>query len=268
MHERGGTWGCHCAEVTTRLTQAQHLEGLREAMLAFVRYAERAGLGAPVPTCLDWSVRDLLAHQGMVHRWAGANLRGEEPADVAALEAAGRADPDPLEWLREGAIELVSAIVQAPDDVRTVVFLNNAPPPREFWARRQCHETTMHAVDALSAALGRLPRGDETWIGADLAVDGIDELLAGFLTRAKSRLRTDEPLALGVETTDTGDAWRMQLSARPAKTTRVRDVDDCEVVVRGSAAGLYLTLWNRADDAEVDGADDLAWWRHPAAVRW
>lgn len=268
MPARGPPAGCHAEFVTTTLTRAQHLEGLRAAMLAFVRYAERAGLDAPVPTCPDWSVRDLVAHQGMVHRWSAASLRGERVADVDALERAGRRDPDPLEWLRDGAIELVSAIVEAPEDVRTVVFLNDAPPPREFWARRQCHETTVHAADALAAALGRYPRGDETWIDPAVAVDGIDELLTGFLTRPKSRLRTDEPLLLGVQATDTGDAWRMALSPRPAVTERVADVADCEVVVRGTVAGLYLTLWNRADDAEVEGAEDLTWWRDPSAVTW
>ncbi len=65
----------------TQLTTAQHLAGLSEAMRAFVRYADRAGLEAPVPTCPDWTVLDLVAHQGMVHRWAGALVRGEQPSD-------------------------------------------------------------------------------------------------------------------------------------------------------------------------------------------
>ena len=52
----------------TELLPAQHLEGLRAAMVAFVRYAERAGLDAPVPTCPGWSVRDLVAHQDTGNR--------------------------------------------------------------------------------------------------------------------------------------------------------------------------------------------------------
>ncbi|HEY8059487.1 MAG TPA: maleylpyruvate isomerase N-terminal domain-containing protein, partial [Acidimicrobiales bacterium] len=71
-----------------RLGVPRHLEGLREAMVAFVRYADRAGLRAPVPTTPDWTVRRLVAHQGMVHRWASATVRGLG-ADPDALEQEG-----------------------------------------------------------------------------------------------------------------------------------------------------------------------------------
>ena len=89
----------------TRLTLEDHLAGLRAAVAAFVGYAGRAGPAAAVPTCPEWTVLDLVAHQGMVHRWAAALVRGERPGDdeVAAFEAAGRASSEPLEWLREGA---------------------------------------------------------------------------------------------------------------------------------------------------------------------
>ena len=143
--------------VPTSLTIEQHLAALRDAVSAFARHASEAGLDVPVPTCPDWTVRRLIGHQGMVHRWAAANLRGKT-IEIDATERAGRRAPSPVDWLRDGAIDLVAAITEAADDVRTVVFLNDAPPPRAFWARRQCHETTIHAVDALSAALGRYPR--------------------------------------------------------------------------------------------------------------
>src|SRR4051812_9663653 len=180
---------CHSRVVPTELSLARHLDGLRSAMVAFVRYADRAGPEAPVPTCPDWTVRDLVVHQGMVHRWAAALVHGENGVDADAFEAEGRGVPDPLEWLRDGVIELAETLTRAPEDTEALVFLDDAPRPREFWARRQCHETTVHAVDALSAALGRHPAGSETWIETDVAVDGIDELLGGFLTRPRSRLR-------------------------------------------------------------------------------
>ena len=117
-------------------------------------------------------------------------------------------------------VELAEALTAAPADVRAPVFLDDAPAPREFWARRQCHETTVHAVDALSAALGRLPEPGETWIETDLAVDGIDELLGGFLTRPRSRLRCDEDGVLVVGPDDVPDWWLVGLGPRPAITTR------------------------------------------------
>ena len=90
----------------TDLTLPEHLDGLRSALVAFARYADRAGLRAPVPTTPDWTVRRLIAHQGMVHRWATTILRGQR-ADPDRFQQEGQVAPDPLEWLRDGAIDLV-----------------------------------------------------------------------------------------------------------------------------------------------------------------
>jgi uncharacterized protein (TIGR03083 family) len=259
--------------VPTTLTLDDHLAGLRAAVSAFVAHAERAGLDAGVPTCPDWTVRRLLAHQGMVHRWAAAAVRGER-VEAEGFEREGLASTDPVGWLREGADEVVASIETAADDVRTVVFLNDAPPPRRFWARRQCHETTMHAVDALSADLGRRPRASDTWIDPVLARDGIDELLGGFLTRNHSRLRCEDPMTVLVAPTDADESWRLEVSLRPAVTTRrttadvgAEDVDDADVVLSAPSVALYLALWNRSD--EVEAAPDLAdLWRTRSSVTW
>ncbi len=236
-------------------------------MVAFVRYADRAGPTAPVPTCPDWTVLDLVAHQGMVHRWAAALLRGQQDVDADALEAQGRAEPDPLAWLLAGAADLAGVLDRAAPDTRAPVFLRDAPAPREFWARRQCHETTVHAADALSAALGRLPVPADTWIDDDVAVDGIDELLGGFLTRPRSQLRCDDDAVLVVAPDDAVDWWRVRLGPRPAVTERLtgprHGLDDADWVLGGSAVDLYLSLWNRTGSPVLgDG------WRERAAITW
>ncbi|MDF1604558.1 maleylpyruvate isomerase family mycothiol-dependent enzyme [Nocardioides sp. YIM 152315] len=253
----------------TQLHPSQHLEGLRSAMVAFVRYADRAGLSAPVPTCPEWSVRDLVAHQGMVHRWAARLLRGEwtRDADADHFEAEGRAAEDPLEWLREGAIELVETIARAADDVRAPVFLDDAPAPRAFWARRQCHETTIHAVDALSAVFGRHPDPAETWIGAELASDGIDEMLTGFVTRPRSRLRCAEDAVLVVAPDDVPAWWLLRLGPRPAVAERGSgprpDLPPADWELTGTAVELYLALWNRTVRPELGAA-----WGARTAITW
>lgn len=246
--------------MVTELALAQHLEGLRSALVAFARYADRAGLRAPVPTTPDWTVRRLVAHQGMVHRWATATLRGDD-CDPDGLQQEGQVAPDPLEWLRDGAIDLAQAIHEAPDDLDVVVFLADAPPAKRFWARRQCHETTIHAVDALSAALGRYPKAADTWITDEVALDGIDELLTGFLPRERSRLRADEPVTVAVRPEGSDLGWEVAVSPAPAVTTRVA-APRGDVLLEGSPVALYLTLWNRSDEI---GAPDL--W-HDSAVRW
>lgn len=253
----------------TQLPLAQHLEGLRAAMVAFVRYADRAGLAAPVPTCPGWTVRDLVAHQGMVHRWAAGLLRGEWSLDrdADALAEEGRTAADPLEWLRDATLEFVEALTRAPDDVRAPVFLADAPRPREFWARRQCHETTLHAVDALSAVFGRRPDPAETWIDAGLAVDGIDELLGGFMPRPTSRLRCADESVLVVAPDDAPDWWLVRVGPHPAATQRgagpVPELPAADWELTGTAAELYLTLWNRSVRRDLGPS-----WSERAAVTW
>jgi uncharacterized protein (TIGR03083 family) len=250
--------------VPTTLTPDQHLAALRDAVSAFARAAQHAGLDVPVPTCPDWTVRRLIGHQGMVHRWAAANLRGRT-IEIDATERAGRRAPSPVDWLRDGAIDLVAAISTAPDDVQTVVFLNDAPGPRAFWARRQCHETTIHSVDALAAALGRYPTSADTTVDPAVAVDGIDELLAGFMTRNKSRLRSESPMVVGVVAEESPTGWLVEVGSAPAVVT-VAPSDEvaerCDVRIEGPAVAVYLTLWNRSDELDV-----LDLWRS-APVTW
>ncbi|WP_426243292.1 maleylpyruvate isomerase family mycothiol-dependent enzyme [Nocardioides sp. LHG3406-4] len=249
---------------------AEHLEGLRTAAMAFARYADRAGLDAPVPTCPGWSVRDLVAHQGDVHRWAVAHLRGRaDEHDREAGRRAGRSAPDPLQWLRDGTVEFARAVSdETPAGARPLVFLAGADPgrPREFWARRQCHETTIHAVDALSAALGRFPTAAETWIDAAVARDGIDELLTGFLPQPRSRLRAEEATRLVVRADDDdgsrGPGWLVEVSEQPPTTTRLDPSEGLpayDVVLAGGSVELYLTLWNRSDEHAGVGGDWDAW---------
>jgi len=252
--------------VPTLLTTARHLDGLHEATRAFVAYAGRAGLEAPVPTCPDWTVLDLVAHQGMVHRWAAALVRGERPTDdeVSAYDAQGRASDDPLGWLADGAVALARDVAAAPEDLAAPVFLDDAPAARGFWARRQCHETSVHAVDALGASLGRAPEAREVWVDPELAGDGIDELLGGFLTRPRSRLRCDEEALLVVRPVDLPDWWEVSMGPRPATTARrtATDVptDEPDWELTGTAVELYLRLWNRTDPPEE--------WRRLTAVTW
>jgi len=130
----------------------QHLAAIREAVDAFAASATTAGLEAPVPTTPDWDVRRLVAHQGLGHRWATGRLLGDE-LDPDAVEHEGLVAEDPVAWLRVGAERLVRAIEAAPDELEALVSLADSPTPKHFWARRQCHETTIHAVDALSAEL-------------------------------------------------------------------------------------------------------------------
>ncbi len=223
-------------------------------MVAFVRCADRAGMQALVPTTLDWTVRDLVARQGASHRRVaglfGSELRGEE--------AQGRAAPEPIEWLRDSAIEVATRLTVAPPDAVAPVFLASTATPRQFWARRVCHETTLHAVDALAASLGRYPvSADAEWITPELASDGLDELLMGFVPRPSSRLVPEVEQRVQVRVHD-GPSWLLRLGPHPPQVSRTAVSVDADLVLAGSAPALYLTLWNRSDEVDVARWGSLA----------
>ena len=246
-------------------------EALGAASTVLRANAVAAGLDAPVPTCPGWTVLDLVAHQGMVHRWAASHLRGEPIEPPEPLEQQGRESSDPLGWFDEGATALLQAIVDAPEDLEALVFLNDAPAPRLFWTRRQCHETTIHAVDALGARLGRPPRADETWIAPEVALDGIDELLAGFVTRRREGAWPGSPTRLLVRPDGADVAWLVDLAAgRPISTRRVGptgpEAATADHVLSGDPVDLYLRLWSRSP---ADPVDELErWWRDTVSVTW
>ncbi|MFC8917934.1 maleylpyruvate isomerase family mycothiol-dependent enzyme [Streptomyces sp. NPDC057116] len=246
----------------------EHIKYLTTEGQLLADAAERAGTGAPVPTCPGWQVRDLLRHTGMVHRWATAFVT-EGHTSYHPAEAEPDLDGAELvAWFREGHGRLVTALTEAPDSLECWAFLP-APSPRAFWARRQAHETAVHRMDAL-AALGAAARMPEPDPEPAFAADGIDELLCGMHAREKSRVRTAEPAVLRVRATDTGDVWTLHLSDGAPRAVRTADGPaDCEL--SGPAARLYLTLWNRLPVEAVTLTGDerpARLWRETSAITW
>lgn len=238
------------------------------------RLAREAGRVLPtdaVPTCPGWTVRDLVSHVGGVYRWATtivAQGRTAGPEDDGAFFTAPVDDEELLPWFVHGADDVVRTLRAAPDDLRAFVFLKNAPPAKLFWTRRQAHETTIHRVDAQAARLGRMPSTAEAGIPTTLAVDGLDELLTGFVPRRSSRLRTDEPFRSVVAATDARVAWTVSVSAEPPVVVEGAD-PTAHSHLTGTAAALYLGLWNRGDDvAETGTVDLLGHWRDQVRVAW
>jgi uncharacterized protein (TIGR03083 family) len=271
------------------LTFADYGTGIGDAVSVIRANAVSAGLGAPVPPCPGWSVLDLVLHVGLAHRWATANLEGvprEGWPTEEQIRDEGRAAPDVLDWFDEGMARLLHVLASAPEDLQAFFFLKDAARPREAWARRQCHETTVHGEDAMAARLGRVPDAGQTWIRPALAADGVDELLMGFVPRRTSRLRTapgEDPYAVLVRAGDVDRAWTLRVSADPVVTTtgtRAEQQAILEqaglpaVVVEDGAVALYLGLWNRgplstegSDRAELAAAFVTAW-RRDQRVEW
>jgi uncharacterized protein (TIGR03083 family) len=244
----------------------EHIDRLRAEGLRLVAAAERAGLDAPVPTCPEWRVRDLVGHTGGVHRWAasfvttGRERPTTDEEDAAYFAAPG--DDTLLDWYRDAHGGLVAALSGADPAIPCFTFLP-APTPLAFWARRQAHETAVHRVDAESAgsAVAGIPAG--------FAADGIDELLFGFFARPRGRLVADPPVSLAVCATDADAAWTIHVGPDSRRAQPGRHPAD--LTVTGPAGDLYLLLWNRHDGTGLEFDGDRAvldLWRARARVVW
>ncbi len=266
--------------VPTRLSFEAHLAALREAGELLAATVEGLDPATAVPTCPGWSVADLLAHQSMVHRWATAHLSGGDPEAVPD-EAATRAESDLPGYYREGLTALLGALAAGGPDRQAFTFLRDAPAPGHFWARRQAHETTVHGVDALAARLGRPPLAAQTPISAEFALDGIDELVRGFMPRGRSRIRVERPVTVLVRPSGADVAWRVRIAERTETSVTSQspdarraaeaggDPDAPDAVFSGSPVQLYLGLWNRGEEVTARGDGELlARWHAQQQVSW
>ena len=226
-----------------------------------------ADLTRPVPTCPDWTLRQLAPHVGRAPRWAGpiASTRSAEFNPVRQVPD-GRCPADPgkhAPWLRAGAARLIDAVQEAGSD--PVWAFGTQRRPASFWARRMAHETAVHRADAELAA------GREPVIAADLAADGIDEWLS-FMSGA-SVLGSPAPdprlaalpdgAVLHVHATDDGLAdgageWLVRRDGDEITVEHGHGHGD--VALRGPAGRLWLVLVRRLppDDPQVQVLGDRA----------
>jgi uncharacterized protein (TIGR03083 family) len=245
---------------------AEHISAIERDGALLAAAAERAGLDAAVPSCPAWRVRDLLRHQGYVHRWAAAYVANRYTEWVPRLTeaevlAAGPDDAGLVDWFAAGHAALVETLQAADPDVRCWTFLP-APSPLAFWARRQAHETAIHRVDAEQAA------GQVTRFPPEFAADGIDELIMGFFDRAAPGT-IPESFTLGVSAADVNENWVVGKAA----SIPLGGVAGTDCNVAGPASALYLLLWNRVTAADggvaVSGDPDvLGSWQANMQVRW
>jgi uncharacterized protein (TIGR03083 family) len=224
-------------------------------------------LGAPVPTCPEWELRDLVHHVGGVHRWASAFVRGEagmpEEGDLELIVGGWPPEDGLVEWFRTGHRELVGALRAAPADLDAWTFLE-APTPLVFWARRQAHETAIHRVDAESAA------GDITGFPAPFAADGIDELIRAFANRPGRAFDVEGDRSIAIRAEDADRAWTITFTSEGFRNHE-GDTEGADLELAGGASDLFQVLWNRRgpDDLTVRGDPALLdRWSEAVRIRW
>jgi uncharacterized protein (TIGR03083 family) len=211
--------------------------------------AEAAGPDAPVPSCPGWTVTDLMAHCAGGDQWARVIVetgsREGASSDLAEDAPTGAAL---VPYFREGARQLVD-VLRATDPTKSVWTFSPADRTAEFWRRRRAHETAMHRCDAQLAA------GSPAPLDAELASDGIDELLVVFVPRFADKVAVDGE-TLHVHCIDVEGEWFIARAGDELKITREHAKGD--VAARGTASDLLLYLRGRGPVDPLDVIGDAA----------
>ena len=239
---------------------------------ALVTEADRFGTAiagaAPdtrVPTCPEWTLRDLACHVGVAYHKSAAII-ASRPTGYVPFEAVTIDDPPAFEalggWLHDGAERLVAAVAEVGSETPTSTW---TPDRRAgFWTRRLTHETVVHRADAAFAT------GTPYDVDAELAADSISEglgLVAVFARQPHPALDrtslqgTGETLLFHATEPETG--WLVRRTPSGVEVTE-ETVAEADVVVEGRAADLLLALTQRiaADDPRLTVSGDAALFDH------
>jgi uncharacterized protein (TIGR03083 family) len=227
----------------------EYCEAIRREGAALATAARAAGVEAPVPSCPEWSVADLLSHIGRIHRWITAIV--QEQRDELTDHWSQAEPPAPeerLEWFAAGVGPLADALRAAGPAVEVWTWTDDHSSG--FWARRQANETAMHRWDAQLAA------GEPEPLDGELAVDGLDEYL-GLLQhwRGVDALRGLVG-TVHFHCTDGDGEWLVRLGDDGVEVTREHAKGD--VAARGPASDLLLVLSGRKTPPAVEVFGDAA----------
>jgi uncharacterized protein (TIGR03083 family) len=209
----------------------------------------RIGLDAAVPSCPGWTVDDVVRHVAMVY-----------VHKVEVLKLGALPDPWPpdfsgltsLEWYDDARAAIVDALEAAGTATQTWTF---SPRDRTsaFWYRRMTHETVIHRIDVEQA------HGVVTPIDADLALDGIDEVLYPTLGGPWwEEGDTAYPIDATVRLTAGGRSWTVHADATSLDVRQGAEGarGDIAAEVSGDPAQVYLWLWGRAGEDAIEAAGD------------
>lgn len=226
---------------------AQHIA----ADAAVLVEAARADPDAPVPTCPGWDRRALVQHLSVPFGWAAVQLEAG-PDEKRGFRDAPRAaeGDDVIAFFERATARLLAALDRA--DLSAVYPSWAGPQAGAWFARRMAHEGAVHRFDGAGGG-----------VDADLAVDGVDELLELFAPLLGAEPFGGVATTLHLHATDHDDGeWLARLG--PEALTSERGHHKGDAAVRGAAGDLYLFAWNRVPlDDRFDVIGDRS-----AADRW
>lgn len=245
------------ADPTPALAPARYYAEITGSAATLAALIGSEDLTQVVPSCPDWTLRQLATHVGRAHRWAAETVRTRSTEFIPFRSVPdGRFPDNPAEqpgWLTAGAERLIGEVSRAGANQ---VWAFGIMRPAGFWTRRMTHETAVHRADA------QLATGAAPVIEPDIAADGIDEWLT-FVTvpdpgREDTRpagLKQGQRLHVHAGDAPSGQGeWLVQHGARGIEVSREHGKGDA--ALRGPASGLLLVLTRRLTPEQA-GAEVL-----------
>jgi uncharacterized protein (TIGR03083 family) len=231
------------------------LAALRAEAGAFRSATAAVPVDAPVPTCPEWTVGDLVGHLGSIYAWVSGHVtRGDVSRPEPRRDDAAPAGSDRLVWFDEQYATLLGTLEAVDPELPA---WNWAPQAKKavFWHRRMAHETAVHRWDMQMAA------GTAEPIEAKLASDGITEVFDSWLPAGRRRGETEGVRGIAaLNATDVAQTWFVRLrDAGIALLDTDTLLDDDHPHERaqatGTASDVLLALYGRVpfDVLEVAG---------------
>ncbi|NJC69298.1 maleylpyruvate isomerase family mycothiol-dependent enzyme [Planosporangium thailandense] len=233
--------------------------GLRAEGVAFrAAVGQEDVLTAPVPSCPDWTVEDLVRHLASLYRWVTGHVGRGVTDNPDAMDSSGSPTGRAvLGWWDEQYAELLKTLDWLDP---ALPAWNPAPQSKraEFWHRRMAHETAVHRWDAQMAV------GLAEPVEAKLAADGVTEVLDTLLPMGRRRGPTDRYGVVALRATDLGGVWDVRLRGEgiallDTDTLLDHDHHNERVVASGTASDLLLALYGRVpfDILDIVGDESL-----------
>lgn len=228
---------------------AEHVDAVARELDALLAAVAAGPLSAPVPTCPEWTVGDLVGHVGELcgfytHVLCEGSGR-EKPPMPDPPEGDARRD-----WLAGLAELLVRELRATPPDTPTWSWYEPDRSAR-FVARRCANELAVHRHDAQAA------RGAGQPIDPALAVDGIDELLERVVVVAHRPNGEASGQTIHLHGTDehvSGAEWLLTLLPDRIEVAHTHAKGD--LALRGGVSDLELLLYGRPPLGPVERLGD------------
>ena len=248
--------------MTKTLDFPELLRLIEERSAAFrAAIASAPSLDVQVPTCPEWTLRDLVHHLGVGRRaWAATVAAGPDASGKSAGE--GLAAPQEREallaWLAESTQQMLDALREAGPERGCWTWWGSSQSPRTCGAvaRHQLQEITMHTYDA------QLTVGAPEPLPEEVALDGVEEFL--FTCCTTTVAWPHKPAVVDYHATE-GGSWRQSLSADGSRVFRLpksggvpaagKDLESVDTSVRGTASDLALAFYARIpmDSLKLEG---------------